>query len=131
MPKPLPLPRVVHDTTRTPYPVYIKGETHYVSVVVYKDTVAHSDNRLFKTSDSLNIDTLGIKGKVSVAVTLDSLKAKFDWRQQLQLPDLVHIIDSVFVPQIVLQNKPVLQDGWFYGSVGLFLLSLLYLIGIL
>ena len=121
-PKPLPLPRIVHDTTRTPYPVYIKGETHYIKTIQI-DTVYPGKAPKYSYFDALSIDTLGFKGNVSATVTPDSLGAKWDWSQWLQLPPKVTIIDSIYVPQIVLQNKPFLQDGWFYGTVGLFVLS--------
>lgn len=127
-----PLPQTSHiDTIFVTIPPITKIETHYITkpVFIYKDSVTKLAT--FTDRDSLLIDTLGIKGKVGVAVTVDSLKTKWEWSQWLQLPPKMTIVDSIYVPQIVLQNKPFLQDGWFYGSVGLFLLSFLYLLGIL
>jgi hypothetical protein len=127
MPKPLPLPRVVHDTTYLPGKPIVETKNHYIPYSV-TDTIKLHPEFTFKDSIRGSQDSVGYKVIHTATFLKDSVKSVFD----VEIKPFIKVItDSLFIPQIVLQNKPILQDGFFYSSMGLFLLSVLYLIGIL
>jgi hypothetical protein len=133
IPKSLPLPRVVHDTTYLPAPIINGSQTHNKPISDIKPIIPHDTVKIFPEftySDSIkgSQDSVDYKVTHTASFKKDSVKSVFD----VEIKPFIKVItDSIWVPQIVLQNKPFLQDGWFYGSVGLFILSFLYLVGLL
>ncbi len=115
---PKPLPQISHrDTVFAPYPVITVKEVHYQG----KPLIIHDTSQgiaLFTAIDSLLIDTLGIKGKVAATVIYDTLKGIiWDWRQELQLPEQMTIIDSIYVNTVTEITKPYYSDIWFYSTI--------------
>jgi hypothetical protein len=135
--KPLTVIKEIHDTTYLPAKPILDNQAHVYPtnqvIPLQKDTANQAKPCIFSEftfADSIRGSQDSIKYKVTHTSTFtkDSVISVFGVEIQ---PFYKIVTDSIWIPQIVLQNEPWHKDGWAYSTIGLFIISVLYLIGIL